>query len=127
MRAGRYVRQPQRCRAFAPALSPPERPVRLEGERTVFLGAGGYDRITTILHPCEGERRELVCNRLGGWMLGHLFGQPVISVRAAEQYLGCSFATVGSTIDPWGDGGAAAEVDGAGAQPAVPVRALPLA
>lgn len=69
----------------------------LKGVAEVSVAATNTAR--SILRLREEARLKLASNAQGVRLLDHLFEKPVMSVRAAEQYLGCSFATAASTIE----------------------------
>lgn len=69
----------------------------LKGVAEVSVAATNTAR--SILHLREEGRLKLANNAQGVRLLDYLFEKPVMSVRTAEQHLGCSFATAASTIE----------------------------
>lgn len=53
----------------------------------------------SILKLREETRQKLADSALGGQLLDYLFERPVISVRAAQERLGCSYVTAAHLID----------------------------
>ena len=51
-----------------------------------------------ILQLREDIRQRLASSALGTRLMDHLFQRPLISVRAAEEFLGCSYVTAASLI-----------------------------
>lgn len=65
----------------------------------VEVSAEATQTARSILKLREESRQKLANSALGVQLLDHLFERPVITVRAAEQQLGCSYVTAGKLID----------------------------
>jgi Fic family protein len=63
------------------------------------VSASATETARSILKLRETTRQQLASNALGGQLLDFLFERPVLTVRAAEQHLNCSYGTASKLIE----------------------------
>jgi Fic family protein len=63
------------------------------------VSAAATQTARSILKLREDGRQILANNAMGGRLLDYLFEKPVLTVRAAEEHLGCSFVTASKLVE----------------------------